>query len=103
MQEIIAAKLDEIAGLCRRHHVRRLAVFGSAARGTDFSPDTSDIDLLVEFGEVPVGLYAQNLVELEGAFQYLFRRKVELLTLRFVKNPFLLRRILAEQQTLYAA
>ena len=38
---------DEFAALCRRHHIRRLALFGSALRD-DFGPD-SDIDLLVEF------------------------------------------------------
>ena len=44
---------DKIAGFCRRHHIRRLAVFGSALRG-DFSAD-SDVDVLVEFhpGHVP--------------------------------------------------
>ena len=36
-----------IAAFCRRHHIRRLAVFGSALRD-DFRPD-SDVDLLVEF------------------------------------------------------
>lgn len=36
-----------LAELCRRHGIRRLAVFGSALR-EDFRPD-SDLDLLVEF------------------------------------------------------
>ena len=36
-----------LAALCRRHHVRRLSVFGSVSRGTDRSG--SDVDLLVEF------------------------------------------------------
>jgi predicted nucleotidyltransferase len=36
-----------IAEICRRHQVRELSVFGSAARG-DMRPD-SDIDLLVDF------------------------------------------------------
>ena len=36
-----------IAAFCRRHHIRKLAVFGSALRD-DFRPD-SDVDLLVEF------------------------------------------------------
>ena len=36
-----------LASLCRRHHIRRLALFGSTQRGTD-RPD-SDVDLLVEF------------------------------------------------------
>ena len=36
-----------LATVCRRHHIRRLALFGSTLRGTD-RPD-SDVDLLVEF------------------------------------------------------
>lgn len=37
----------EIDDFCRRHHVRRLALFGSVLRD-DFRPD-SDIDVLIEF------------------------------------------------------
>jgi predicted nucleotidyltransferase len=44
---------DAIAAFCRRHHIRRLALFGSVLRD-DFGPQ-SDIDVLVEFapGHVP--------------------------------------------------
>jgi len=38
---------EELAAFCRRHHIRRLALFGSALRG-DFGPE-SDVDFLVEF------------------------------------------------------
>lgn len=38
---------EKIAAFCRQHHVRRLALFGSALR-EDFGPE-SDIDVLVEF------------------------------------------------------
>ncbi len=38
---------DEIAELCRRHHIRKMSLFGSVLRD-DFRPD-SDIDVLVEF------------------------------------------------------
>ena len=44
----------EVEGLCRRYHVRSLALFGSALRA-DFRAD-SDVDLLVEF-QRPVGLF----------------------------------------------
>jgi predicted nucleotidyltransferase len=37
----------EIAEICRRHHVRELSLFGSAARG-EMRPE-SDIDLLVGY------------------------------------------------------
>jgi len=47
--------IDEIviAGFCRRHHIRRLSLFGSRSRGEHRSD--SDVDLLVEFeaGHVP--------------------------------------------------
>ncbi len=49
MHNAIADKREELAALCRRYDVVRLEVFGSAARGTDFDPATSDADFLVEF------------------------------------------------------
>lgn len=44
---------EQIADFCRRHHIRKLSLFGSVLRG-DFRPD-SDVDVLVEFesGHVP--------------------------------------------------
>jgi hypothetical protein len=38
----IAQHRADIAALCRRFGVRRLDVFGSAARGADFEPERSD-------------------------------------------------------------
>ena len=47
MQDFITSRREEIADLCRKHHVRRLAIFGSAVRD-DFDPVRSDVDVLVE-------------------------------------------------------
>ena len=49
MHAAIADKREELVELCRRYRVARLEVFGSAARATDFDPQTSDADFLVEF------------------------------------------------------
>jgi uncharacterized protein len=51
-----------LAELCKRHHIRRLALFGSRLTGVD-RPD-SDVDLLVEFepGHAP-GLLALAGIE----------------------------------------
>jgi uncharacterized protein len=49
MHASIEQHRDAIADICRRFGVRRLEAFGSAARATDFHPDTSDADFLVEF------------------------------------------------------
>ena len=53
-----------LTALCRRHHIRRLALFGSMLKSTA-RPD-SDIDLLVEFdpGQAP-GLLALAAIEAE--------------------------------------
>ena len=54
----------DLAPICRRHGIRRLAVFGSRLKGTA-RPD-SDLDLLVEFepDRVP-GLLGLSGIELE--------------------------------------
>src|SRR3712207_7412550 len=43
----IAVDRERIAEFCRKHHIRKLAFFGSVLRD-DFRPD-SDVDVLVEF------------------------------------------------------
>lgn len=53
MHPLIAAQRAEISRICRHHRIRRLEVFGSAARATDFNPATSDADFLVEFEPAP--------------------------------------------------
>ncbi len=42
MLPLIAERRSQIADICRRFGVRRLAAFGSAARGQDFDPERSD-------------------------------------------------------------
>lgn len=49
MHVAIADKMEALAAVCRRYDMARLEVFGSAARGTDFDPQTSEADFLVEF------------------------------------------------------
>jgi uncharacterized protein len=39
---------EKIADFCRRHRVKKLSLFGSVLRD-DFDPETSDVDVLVEF------------------------------------------------------
>jgi len=51
MHPVVARHREAIAEVCRRHRVHRLEVFGSGARGLDFDPQRSDVDLLVEFDQ----------------------------------------------------
>jgi len=86
----------KIADFCRRHHIRRLAVFGSALR-EDFRPD-SDVDVLVEFdpGHTP-GL---AFFGMEHELSELLGRKVDLNTPQFL-SPYFRDKVLAEAEVQY--
>ncbi len=73
----ITASPEVVADFCRRHHIRRLSLFGSVLRD-DFGPG-SDVDVLVEFeaGHVP-GFF--GLFEMEEELSAAFGRKVDLNT-----------------------
>jgi hypothetical protein len=88
----------QVTEFCRRHHIRKLAVFGSALHG-DARPD-SDLDVLVEFepGHVPgLAFFAmeQELSELLG-------RKVDLNTPQFL-SPYFRERVIQEAEVQYVA
>jgi len=102
VQPFIDAKRGEIAELCRTHHVRRLSVFGSAVRD-DFDPEKSDIDVIVEFEDLPGEEYLKNKYSLLDKLATRFERRIDLLTWKSVRNPYLLKAILRSNVTLYGA
>jgi predicted nucleotidyltransferase len=104
MHDLIEQHRADIAQLCRRHAVRRLAVFGSAARGTGFDPDRSDADFLVEF-EPASGLAAlQRYLSLAEDLERLLGRPVDLVerdTVEASRNYIRRRQILASAESVY--
>ncbi len=89
---------EKVADFCRRHHIRKLALFGSVLRD-DFSPD-SDVDVLVEFeaGHVP-GL---AFFAIERELSEIVGRKVDLTTPQFL-GRYLRNRVQAEAEIQYVA
>jgi predicted nucleotidyltransferase len=87
-----------LAGFCLRHHIRKLALFGSVLRD-DFSGD-SDIDVLVEFdaGHVP-GL---AFFSIEAELSELLRHRVDLHTPQSL-SPFFREQVLATSEPQYVA
>jgi len=76
---------EQIAEFCRRNHIRRLAVFGSALHA-DFRPD-SDIDILVEFDPEHIpGLITLSGMEIE--LSEILNRKVDLRTAQELSRHF---------------
>lgn len=101
MNRLIDQHRDEIKALCRRAPVRRLDLFGSAARA-DFDPATSDVDLLVELDELEPSAYAAAYFGLKEALERLLGRPVDLVTPTALANPYFRERVLAERALLYA-
>lgn len=88
----------DLADFCRRNHIRRLALFGSALRD-DFRPD-SDLDILVEFEPgTRVGL---RFFALERELSNLFGRTVDLNTPNFL-SPYFRGEVMTEAEDLYVA
>lgn len=93
----------EIAELCRQYRVRRLDVFGSAARARDFDAQRSDVDFLVDFHPEPVRGYARNYFEFQEALERLLDRPVELVTAGSIQNPFFLAGVEKSREHIYGA
>jgi predicted nucleotidyltransferase len=98
---VLVVSRAALRALAQRYHIRRLMLFGSAARG-ELTPD-SDIDLLVEFdsGATPS---LGGMVEIQDAFVSLFGgRKVDVATPAILNNPYRQRAIEKDMEELYAA
>jgi predicted nucleotidyltransferase len=96
-----AMEVDQIriAEICKSYSINKLCLFGSAARGDD-APG-SDVDLLVEFG--PYDSPLAQIVDSKNAFEGLFGKRVDLVELKGVRNPFFRKNIEEDQVVLYEA
>jgi predicted nucleotidyltransferase len=87
----------EIAAFCRRHHVRKLAFFGSVLHD-DFAPE-SDVDVLVEF-EPGARVGFITLAGMEIELGQILGRKVEMHTVKGL-NPLFRDSVLNQAQVQY--
>ena len=101
MVAIIESNRAELNRLCRRHHVGRLELFGSAAGGR-FDPARSDLDFLVDFRDVPAGGHADCYFGLLEALESLFGRRIDLVETKAIDNPYFLAGIGPSRQVFVA-
>jgi len=101
MLNLIENNKHELQRLCERYDIKTMYVFGSAT-SSDFN-ESSDIDILISFKEIPFEKYTDNYFELPEKLEQLFNRKVDLLTERSLSNPYFIRSVEKTKQLLYAA
>ena len=102
MNTIVQEKAGELAGICEKRHVCRLALFGSAARGS-FDPASSDLDFLVEFESLNPAEHADSYFGLQEDLERLFDVPVELVESGPIRNPYFRQAIEQTQVLVYAA
>ncbi|MDE0172418.1 MAG: nucleotidyltransferase domain-containing protein [Defluviicoccus sp.] len=101
MHPAISDKRERLAELCREFGVARLEVFGSAARGADFDPLTSDADFLVEFDPRRAPGTLDVYFDFRDALSDALNRPVDLLETGAIRNPYLSAAIETSRELVY--
>jgi len=91
MNPIITKNISQIESLCKKYKVKELYAFGSVTR-KDFKKN-SDVDLLVNFKKLPLLDYADNYFDLIYSLEDVFKRRVDLLTIKSLKNPYFIEEV----------
>lgn len=97
--KVIDRNIDKVRDLCRKHRVAKLFVFGSVLN--DRFKTNSDIDFVVDFSSIDLYDYADNYFDLKFSLEDLFKRKVDLLEEKAIKNPYLRKSIDSAKQLIY--
>ena len=87
MISVVSEQAAELEKLCLRYNVLRLDLFGSAAT-SQYRPEESDLDFVVEFQPLPDGTYADTYFGLLEALERLFGKSVDLVVDSAIKNPY---------------
>ena len=103
MIALLENKHRGLANLCRQFGVLRLELFGSACT-TEFDPQRSDIDFLVEFPPgYDFGPWASRFTEFQKALSALLGRRVDLVMSSVLRDPWFRREVEKTRVTLYYA
>ena len=102
MHPLVKEKLPQVADICRRYHVRRLDLFGSAALGS-FDSDRSDLDFVVEYIDQPERRTIDSYFGLKEDLEEHFAREVDLVERNAVRNIYFREELEETQVGVYAA
>jgi predicted nucleotidyltransferase len=99
---VLDGKIEQLVELCRRFHVKRLEIFGSAATGA-YLQESSDLDFVVDFGNQPLGPWGGLFLDFADALEALFGRHVDLIMPQSIRNPYFRQAVDASRQLVYEA
>ena len=99
LPELLQAKLQPFRELCEHYGVKKLELFGSAARG-EFDTAHSDLDFIVQMKGRREPGYARRFCDFADALEALYGRPVDLLTELMSKNLYFKAAIAQERSVL---
>lgn len=100
VNSIIKENIDELVNICKKYRVSKLYAFGSVL-SERFNEKSSDIDLVVELEPMKPLVKGETIMKLWGAFETLFRKKVDLLTDQPIRNPYLRKNVENTKRLIY--
>ena len=96
---LVEKNIARLKRLCAKYKVAKLYVFGSV--NTDKFNSESDIDFLVTFDSIDLEKYADNYFDFKFSLEKIFKRKIDLLEEKAIKNPYLKRSIDKTKKLIY--
>jgi predicted nucleotidyltransferase len=96
---IVEQNIATISELCKKHNVLNMYLFGSVLT-EKFSPG-SDVDFMVNFGQVELLQYFDNYMALKDGLEHLLHRPVDLVEEKTIRNPVLRRSIDQNKKLIY--
>ena len=101
MHSIIEKNKESIFQLCKENRVEKLYAFGSVLN-ENFN-EKSDLDFIVEFKkDVQLLEFADIYFSLLFSFEDFFKRDIDLMTEKSLKNPHFIAEVNATKQLIYA-
>ncbi len=101
MNPVIEQNRVEIEAICRRPHVARLEAFGSVVRGP-FDSSRSDVDFIVEFDHLSAEQHSDAYFGLLFDLEASLNRRIDLVELKAIRNPYFLASVNGSRSLAYA-
>lgn len=92
-------QFEDILNACKTRHVKNLYLFGSIL--TERFQNKSDVDFLVEFHTLTPEDYSDSYFDLCEELEKILGRKVDLVTINSIKNPYFKESVFSTRQKLF--
>lgn len=103
LPDLVTSNRAELESLCHEFHVSRLELFGSATTG-QFDAERSDLDFLMEFEPgFDSNLKLEAYLNFNERLEALFQRRVDLVFLSAVRNPYARSQMEQQRTIVYAS